>query len=146
MEWANAPMELDDPNLSGNRTAFGDHGIGAFQGVSRYAKIFSVPRPPVNMETRHRRGDPDAIPRGLSETDPQEISRDKSNSVFGLCRVFLRCGDRYLGGLHGRLDAGDGRRLVRMPRRSGLREDCRNHTVRQGVPAGGEGISVRLRG
>jgi hypothetical protein len=75
----------------------------------------------------------------------KEINRDKSDPVFEPRRVFPRFGDLYFGVLHGRLDAGDGRRLVRMPRRSGLREDRRNDTVRRLVPAGVQRISVRLR-
>jgi hypothetical protein len=66
----------------------------------------------------------------------EEINRDKSNSVFSLCRAFLRFGDLCLRGSHGRIEPGDGRRPVRMPRRSGLREDCRDDAVRPGVPAG----------
>jgi hypothetical protein len=60
--------------------------------------------------------------------------------VFGHGRVFLRFGDLRV--LHGRREAGNGRRLVRMPRRSGLHEDCRSDTVRRLVPAGMQRISV----
>jgi hypothetical protein len=55
----------------------------------------------------------------------------------------LHLGDSRV--IHCRLDAGGGRRSVRMPRRSGLHKDSPNNAMRQRVPAGMQSNPERLR-